>query len=321
MTVDRQRALDELLFDESLLRRMERLALVIRKRRAGQLSGERRSTKRGSSVEFADYRDYTKGDDLRRVDWNIYARLERPFVKLFEEEEDLAVHLLLDASASMDWSGLQSDPKASLSTGAPLPTNKWVYARRTAAALGYIALGSGDQVVARVLRDNVAGGKPDRFGPARGKGQALHLLRLLSHSQTGGATDLNRSLRDYASSAHRPGLLVLLTDLFSPPGYQEGLGMLLAAGYEALLLHILAPEEASPRLAGDLKLIDVESGHAEEVTVDAGLRSLYRRRIAAWQLENSRWCAQRGVHYITVTTDTPFDELILFHLRHRGLVR
>ena len=307
---------DLTLFDARFLRKLDRLSLVVRKRRAGQLRGERRSTRRGFSVEFADYRDYARGDDLRRVDWNIYARLERPFVKLFEQEEDLTVHLLLDGSRSMDW------PSGDRPTGRKYPVgHKWRYAQRTAAALGYIALDSGDRLVVSVLRQAEDPGPPARFGPARGKGQTLPLLRYLGQQSAVGGTDLNRTLRDYAFAARHPGLAILISDLFSPTGYQEGLSTLLARGYEALLLHVLAPEEANPSLAGDLKLVDVESGHAQEVTIDAGMRALYRRRLAAWQQDNRRWCGQRGVAYVPVTTDTPFDELILFHLRQRGLVR
>jgi uncharacterized protein (DUF58 family) len=307
------------LFEESFLRKIDRLSLVVRRRRAGQIKGERRSTKRGTSVEFADYRVYSRGDDLRRVDWNIYARLERPFVKLFEEEEDLTVHLLLDASRSMDWPGGGE--------GAGGPTNKWLYARRTAAALGYIALSSGDRVTVGLLREGEdrAPRPPlplgDRFGPARGKGQSLRLLRFLSERPAVGRTDLDRALHEYAFAVHRPGLAFVITDLFSPSGYQDGTSTLLARGYEVVLLHVLAPEEADPRLAGDLKLVDVESGHEQEVSIDAGMRTLYRRRLAAWQDETNRWCGQRGVSYVPVVTDTPFDALILFHLRRRGLVR
>jgi uncharacterized protein (DUF58 family) len=308
------------LFDEAFLHKIDRLSLVVRKRRAGQLRGERRSTKRGTSVEFADYRDYTKGDDLRRVDWNIYARLERPFVKLFEEEEDLTVHLLLDASLSMDWPK-RGTGEESVAKSARVQHNKWTYAQRTAAALGYIALGSGDRLTVAPLQDDAGAEPAPRFGPARGRGQVLRLLWFLGEQKTTGETDLNRTLQEYAFAARRPGLAILITDLFSSGGYQEGLSTLLARGYEAILLHVLSPEEANPRLAGDLRLVDVESGHEQEVTVDAGMRALYRRRLAAWQDETNRWCGQRGVTYVPVVTDTPFDELILFHLRRQGLVR
>ncbi len=292
----------DFLLEESFLRKIDRLSLVVRRRRTGQLKGERRSTKRGSSVEFADYRDYAKGDDLRRVDWNIYARLERLFLKLFEEEEEHTFHLLLDASGSMDWG------------------NKWIYARRVAAALGYIALCSGDRLTVALMRDRASAAAP-RFGPARGRGNAIRLLTFLDGLEATGKTDLNRTLRDYALSARRPGLALLISDLFSPEGYRDGMSALLARGYEVVLLHLLSPDEADPQIAGDLKLVDVESGEEQEVTIDAGMRAIYRRRLADWQEENRRWCAQRDVAYVPVTTDLAFDELILFHLRKQGVVR
>lgn len=296
-------------FDERFLRKIERLSLVVHQRRAGQIKGERRSTLRGASVEFADYRDYVKGDDLRRVDWNIYARLERPFIKLFEEEQDLTVHVLLDASRSMNWGGSGQDD----------PLNKWVYARRTAAALGYMALSSGDRLRLAVLNEARKG-----FGPARGKGQILPLLRFLSDQPAAGVTNLNTALRNdalRASTAGRAGLVILISDMFSPQGYQDGLSALLSRGHEGILLHILSPEEADPPLSGDLKLVDVESGHIQEVTIDAVMQQLYRRRLTAWQDEIGRWCGQRGVAYVPINTAQPFDELILAHLRSRGLVK
>lgn len=320
------------LVDEAFLRRIDRLALAVRRRRAGQQRGERRSTRRGSSVEFADYRDYAKGDDLRHVDWNVYARLERPFVKLFEDQEDLTVHLLLDASRSMDWPPAPGRPLPVRAGLVPAPGrpqgvpvredivpapefHKWLYARRTAAALGYIALSSGDRLHVALLQQ----GTPPHFGPARGKGQTMPLLRWLGAQQAAGTTDLDRTLRDYAFAARHPGLVVLISDLLAP--YRDGLSALLARGYEALLLHVLSPDEADPPLAGDLKLVDVESGHEQEVTVDAAMRDQYRRRLAAWQQDNTQWSTRHGAAYVPVTTDLPFDQLILYHLRQRGLVR
>lgn len=305
----------ERLFDEQFMRRMNRLSLVVRKRRSGQLKGERRSTKRGTSVEFADYRNYVQGDDLRRVDWNIYARLERPFVKLFEEEEDLSVYILLDASASMDWGGGTDSP------GLSSEYNKWRYARLAAGALAYIALGNGDRVTIALLRQEGNSSVPAQFGPARGRARTLPMLRFLSRAEAGGTTDLNLSLRKFALTAQRPGLLVLISDMFSPAGYREGLGLLLGQGYEGIVVHVLSPDEANPPLVGDLKLVDIETGQAQEVTIDGGMHELYVRRRQAWQDELNRWCGQRGAVYVPVTTDMPFDRFILFHLRQKGLIK
>ena len=338
--------------DEVFLRKLERLSLVTSHVRAGQVAGERRSTKRGTSVEFADYRDYTRGDDLRRVDWNIYARLERPFVKLFEEEEDLAVHLLLDGSASMDWGagGGQGDKgtrgqgdgeTGGRGDGVEGDENKWVYARRVAAALGYVALTSGDRLTVVNLQSPISKLQspisnlqspisilhspspilPPQFGPVRGRGHALRLFEWLGGLEARGTTDLNAGLRAHAVAASRPGLVVLISDLLSPSGYADGLTRLAARGHGVAVLHTLSPDEVEPPLAGDLRLRDVETGEPQEVTVDGGTRALYRRRLVAWREEIRASCRARNVHYVPIETDTPFDRVVLYDLRRVGLLR
>jgi uncharacterized protein (DUF58 family) len=314
------------------LRKLDQLSLVARHVRAGQAAGERRSTKRGSSVEFADYRDYVQGDDLRRVDWNIYARLERPFVKLFEEEEDLAVHILLDGSGSMDWGSESANQRIG-------ETNKWLYARRLAASLGYVALTSGDRLTVTNLQSPISN---LHFGPVRGRGHALRLFQWLENLGAEGVTDLNAALRAYALSGGRPGLVVLISDLFSPTyskgseaaptryskgseaapaGYIEGVTALASRGHEVALIHTLSPDEVEPPLGGDLRLLDVETGDPQEVTIDGGTRALYRRRLAAWRDEIRAACRTRTAHYLPVETDTPFDRVVLYDLRRCGVVR
>ncbi|HDQ73360.1 MAG TPA: DUF58 domain-containing protein [Chloroflexi bacterium] len=319
------------MLEETVLRKLEQLTLVARRVRAGQTAGERRSTKRGSSVEFADYRDYVKGDDLRRVDWNIYARLERPYVKLFEEEEDLAVHILLDGSGSMDWGGMgRAGDQETGSGGAE--ENKWRYARRLAAALGYVALTSGDRLTVVNLQPSVLDPHP-LFGPVRGRGYALRLFDWLAAQQAGGATDLDGSLRTYAFASGRPGLTVLISDMFSPlrgetgkatprgAGYVAGLTTLAARGHEVLVVHTLSPDEVAPPLGGDLRLLDVETGEAQEVTIDGGMRARYRERLDDWREEIRATCRARDVHYVPVETSTPFDRVVLYDLRRAGVVR
>jgi uncharacterized protein (DUF58 family) len=309
------------MLDGSVLSRLDRLSLVARHVRAGRTTGERRSTKRGASIEFADYRDYAHGDDLRHVDWNIYARLERPFVKLFEEEQDLAVHLLLDGSGSMDWGGRGNETEGAY----PEPdqggeSNKWVYARRLAACLGYIALGGGDLLTVTSLHSQILNPK-SQFGPVRGRGNVLRLFEWLGVLETSGTTDLNESLRSYAKQGARSGLVVLFSDLFSPAGYIEGMTALAARGHEVALVHLLAPEEVNPPLSGDLRLVDVESGDAREVTIDGAMRVLYERRLAAWRGDIRAACRVRNVHYIPIETDTPFDRAVQYDMRRAGLVK
>jgi uncharacterized protein (DUF58 family) len=305
----------------SILAQLDRLSLVARRVRVGQTAGERRSTKRGTSVEFADYRDYTPGDDLRRVDWNIYARLERPFVKLFEEEEDLAVHVLVDGSGSMAWGNGDQE------TGGPgdKERNKWLYARRLVAALGYVALISGDRLTVANLQSPISGSRSEtgdwRFGSVRGRGQALRLFDWLEGQAAQGTTDLNAALRTYAISGGRAGLVVLISDLFSPAGYAEGLTALAARGHEIAILHVLSPDEVEPPLGGDLRLLDVETGLPQEVTIDGGMRALYRCRLEEWRDEIRATCRARDAYYVPVVTDTPFDRVVLYDLRRVGLVR
>lgn len=294
------------LFDEPTLRKLEQLALIARRVRAGVMKGERRSTKRGTSIEFADYRDYTRGDDLRRLDWNIYARLERPFIKLLTEEEDLTAHILLDASASMDW-----PPDAAA-------VHKFRYARRLAGALGYIGLAASDRVAITLLSDGQMAG---RWGPLRGRGHALGMLGWLESLSTGGTTDLNAALRDYALRGGRPGLVLLITDLLSPSGYTDGLTALQGRGHEVAVIHLLAPDEVEPQLAGDLRLVDSETGAGQDVTVDAAMRDLYMRRLHQWREEIAATCAGRAVHYVAVETGTPWERVILHALRRAGVVR
>lgn len=293
-----------MLFDESTLRKLNQLTLVASRVRVGAIKGERRSSRRGSSVEFADYRDYTPGDDLRRLDWNIYARLERPFIKLLEEEEDLAVHVLVDASQSMNWG--EGDE------------HKFNYARRLAAGLGAVALASGDVLTIGLLQ---SGKVAAEFGPSRGQGSLPRLFGFLDGLEPGGETDLNTSLREYSITPRRPGFLILISDLLTSGGYATGLRRLLGRGHEAALVHVLSPDELDPPLAGDLQLVDSETNHAQDVSLDGGLRAQYRARAQAWIQATQLDCRKQGVRYLDVTTSLPWDQVLLLEMRQAGIVK
>ena len=295
------------IFDEATLRKLEQLTLVANQVRIGQMKGDRRSKKRGTSIQFADYRNYTKGDDLRRLDWNVYARLERPFIKLLEEEEDLAIHLLLDGSASMNWPNHDADDNS----------NKFRYAARLAGALGHIGLSTGDLVTSTLIQS----GGDRTWGPFRGQQNSLRFFQFLESGTPDGITDLNLSLRNYALYGRRPGLLFLLTDLLTPHGYQEGINALQARGYEIGIIHLLSPDEIEPPITGDLKLIDIETGDDAELTLDPTTLDLYRDRLRAWQIEIATTCANRQIHYIPIITDAPWDKVIQQTLRAKGIVK
>lgn len=304
MTAARTR---DTVFDEAFLRTLERLDIVARKVRSGILRGERRSTKRGQSVEFADFRLYSHGDDLRRVDWNVYARTERAFIKLFVEEEDRTIHVLLDVSPSMDW----GDGAA----------NKLTWGRRTAAALGYIALAGLDRVAVATI-----GGGVRRAPVLRGTKALFRLLDFLTQA-TGepahGPGDLDGALAAYAARARNPGPLFLISDLLVPGGGKGGLAALAGHGHEPNVIHTLTPEELDPRLAfsGELKLVDSETGAVRELTVDDEAIGRYRRGLADWQADLGAYCNGRGWPYLPVSTGTPFDAVLTSALRRGGMVR
>ncbi len=303
---------DQQLFDEKTRRKLEQLMLAASTVRAGAIKGERRSTKRGTSIEFADYRNYTPGDDLRRLDWNIYARLDRPLTRLYEDEEDLAVHLLLDTSASMNWGG-----DANTTADADAAQHKFDYARRLIAGLGYISLSTNDRLIIAALGGNGI----QQFGPARGRGYGVRLLHFVNDLKPGGTLDLNAALRDYALRAGRPGLALVVSDLFSPSGYLDGLNALLGKGCEVGVLHVLAPEEIEPPLAGDLRLVDVETGAAQEVSIDGAMRTLYIERVQAWRDSIRAECVKRGIHYLPIVTSYAWEKVILYDLRRLGVVK
>ncbi len=274
--------------------------------RVGAIKGDRRSIKRGNSIEFADYRNYAPGDDLRQLDWNIYARLERPYIKLLEDEEDLTVHLILDASASMDF-----PPEGEVDQ------KKLLFAKRIFAGLAYVSLTSNDRLILTAINDRGSA----TFGPVRGRGRGMAMLRFIQDIAATGITDLNIMLEDYARRSRRPGMTLIISDMFSPSGYLDGLNTLLSRGHEVAFVHVLAPEEITPALAGDLRLIDVESGVAQEVTVDAAMRNIYEQRLAAWRNEIRDECLRRAVHYFPLQTDTPWERVILSDMRRVGLVK
>ncbi|HEY8870682.1 MAG TPA: DUF58 domain-containing protein [Candidatus Limnocylindrales bacterium] len=293
-------SVDPTVFDEAFLRQLERLLLLLKSPVRGGLKGGRRSVKRGQSVEFADYRDYTIGDDLRQLDWNILARLEKLFVKLFVEAEDVTVTFLLDASASM----VAGDPP------------KLAFAKRAAAALGYIALASEDRVAVAAL----AGRTARRQVALRGSGRVFRLLSTLSSIDAAdGPTDLLTAARHAGAQLTGRGVVVLLSDLLDPAA-DRVIRELAATGSELIVLHVLSPAELEPQLDGDLRLVDVESGDGIDVTVDLATLDRYKARLAAWREGLADLAAKRRATYVAVSSDLPLTDLVFAELRRRRVL-
>ena len=291
---------DPTVFDEAFLRQLERLLLIMRSPVRGGLKGGRRSVKRGQSVEFADYREYTLGDDLRQLDWNVYARLERLFVKLFVEEEDITVTLLVDASGSM-------------ATGQP---SKLLFAKRAAAALGYIGLASEDRIAVTALSGRTA----RQRASLRGSGRVFRLLADLSAIDPAeGVTDLVVAARHAAAQLHGRGAIVLLSDLLDP-GADRVIRELAATGSELIILHVLSPDELDPPLQGDLRLVDVETDERVDITADLATIDAYKTRLAAWKADFADLAARRGASYVDLASDVNLAELMFAELRRRRVL-
>lgn len=289
------------LLEPDFIARLERLEIVSRKIFHGKMRGERRSKRRGESVEFADYRNYVSGDDLRFLDWNIYARLERLFVKLFLEEEDLHVNVLIDTSASMDM-------------GTP---RKARYAMQIAAALAYIGLSSNDRVSIYAFAD----GLKYELAGLRGKRMIAKVFDFLGNVECAGVSDMTQACRQYALRHPQAGILLVLSDFFDKGGYEAGLRTLLGRKFDVYCIQVLAPDEIEPKLTGELRLTDIEDEDVAEVSVSRALINRYKHNLKAYCEELQTFCARRGMTYAMTSTEVPFDQIVMGYLRRRGLLR
>ncbi|PDW01829.1 DUF58 domain-containing protein [Candidatus Viridilinea mediisalina] len=289
------------LLTPAFLRQLDRLALLTRRAMAGELQGERRSPRRGASVEFADYRPYTPGDDIRQIDWNLYARMERIFLKLFVAEEELNVHLLLDTSASMDW-------------GEP---NKFQYAQQVAAAFGYIALTNLDRVG---VTSCTSDGSAAPLTGVRGRRGAVALFSFLQNLSASGSGNLANVCRRYSNTVRTPGPLLLCSDLFDA-GWRDALNALAARTFDVTVMHILAPQELKPNLEGDFRLIDLEGGPTVEISADPDLLRRYTQTLHSWQTEIENFCHGRSMNYIQVDTALPIEEFVLGRMRSQNVLK
>lgn len=287
------------LLPRRLLRQLDRLTLVGRRPRRGAMQGERRSPRRGRGIEFTDFRPYAPGDDLRQIDWNAYARLDRFFLKLFVEDEDTTLHLLVDTSRSMAW-------------GTP---SKLRFAAQVAAATGYIALSNLDWVGLAPFADNLLA--PPRS--QRGRSSAPRLFSALERLEAGGTTDLGEAMGLYVATARRRGPMLVLSDLCDPT-WRVGLRAAVGAGYDVTLVHVLSPEEIAPDVEGDLRLLDDETGQPVDVSVDGDTMTQYTAALDAWRHRLAAWCRRRQVPFVPVATDYPLEELVMEVLRRQGVV-
>ncbi len=289
------------LIDPALMVKLEQMELVSRKIFRGRMKGERRSRRKGQSVEFADFRNYVAGDDLRFVDWNMYARLDKLFLKLFLEEEDLHFYTLIDVSESMQF-------------GRP---TKLHYAKQLAASLGYIGLCRSD----RVKIEPLIGSKQNSVPVFRGRKNLWEMMKYLEELPTGSDVSLTQAVRSFCLRNAGKGILLLITDLMDKSGYQEALKYLVAQQMDVYLIHILSQEEIDPDITGDLKLVDCEDADVAEISVSQRLIDRYRGTLANFIEQARDFSSKRGIVYTMTSTERSVDRLVARYLRQRGLVR
>ena len=289
------------LLSPELLARLEKMELISRKIFRGRMKGERRSPRKGQSVEFADFRNYVPGDDLRFVDWNTYARLEKLFLKMFLEEEDLHFYALIDASGSMNF-------------GEP---TKLQYAAQLAAALGFIGLIRGDRVKIETLGQPAARGAPI----FRGRHSLWRMLDHLEQIEPDQNAPLAEGVKNFCLRNSGKGIIVLISDLMDKSGYQSALKYLVSQDMDIYVIQVLSAEELDPDVQGDLRLVDCEDGDLAEITVSAPLMKRYKRNLAAFVDSAREFCTRRGIAYLLARNEVPVEELVTGYLRTRGLVR
>ena len=290
------------LFDSEFLARLEYLRVVARRLFAGTSAGSRTGRRTGPGLEFAEHRGYAPGDDLRHLDWAAFGRLDRLLLRLCQQEEDLSIYFLLDASGSM-------------ATGRP---PKFDHARRLVAALGYVGLASLERVEILAIG---SGAVQAHLKAGRGKSRLLSVLDFLRRLSPAGPTDLEAGASAFLPHAARAGLAILVSDLFDPAGYQRPFLELQAGGFEPWCLHVTDRADVGPEAAGELAVEDAETGETMAVHLGPEGRARLAEAARTYAEEVRAFCLERSIGYAAAPTDLAVDTLVLNVLRRGGFLR
>jgi len=288
------------LISPAFLQKLETLQLMAKKIIKGSIKGERSSVKRGRSVEFADYRNYVPGDEIRIIDWNIYGRLDKLFIKLFIEEEEMVLYVLIDNSLSMDF----GEPK------------KIHVSRQIAAAISYIALSNFDRVAFGIIGKSLA----HYQAPIRGKQQIFRIFDLLKSIKPSGETSLDVAIREFASRKLRPGMVVIISDFLDESDFFQSIRYLAFQKHDIFLIQVMSAFELNPDLGGDLKLVDVETGDYKDVTVTDKLLDMYKDAVLNHCENIKDFSHSIGAGYILAPTSIPFEDLVMEYFRRGALL-
>jgi uncharacterized protein (DUF58 family) len=285
-------------FENDFLKKLEYLRVVSKRAFAGQNRADRLTPKRGRGIEFADHRPYTAGDDFRHIDWKAYKRLGRLLLRLFDEERDLPIYLMLDCSRSM------AEPA------------KFDMARRLTAALCYIGLVHLD----RVTMLPFGRGLGNESSPGRGKGRIFRVFEMLERLEASGPTDLRESFKEFASRPRQKGLTVIVSDFLDPGGFETGLKILRSLGHDVFVIHIVSARDRDPGSLGDARFVDAETGDLRQVDVTPRLIAAYK---AAWEAHAAaleEFCGRYSIGYVSADVDRPFEDVVMRTFRQGRFV-
>jgi uncharacterized protein (DUF58 family) len=288
-----------LLLDTDFLKRLENLQLLIRGRFFGSSGGRRLTARAGMSLEFAEYKEYHPGDDLRYVDWNLYGRFDRLFIKVFTREEDVPLYLFLDISRSMELG------------------NKLEYAAQLAGALSYVGLKDLNRVGIFPFASALAQGVPPRGGYR----QVFEIFRFLQEVRPAGDTSINESLTHFARARRESGMALIISDMLSEDGYEDGLAQLLYHRYEVIVLHLLAPEDLAPQLQGEVRLQNIENSHELPLYISRETVRTYQQALRDYCQRLETFCRRRDVRYYQISSDTPLEQAVFQTLREEALLQ
>ena len=288
------------LLQNSVLDRLQRLRICPVGRRTSRSRGEHLSGKGGTSTEFCDYRDYSPGDDTRFVDWNIFARLHRPYLKQFHKEEERNVVLLIDASASMKFEG------------------KLDLAKQLAAAFGVMGLLNNERVSAYVSHQ--AENAPDRLPPCRGRSSLRSTFQFIEGIQSQGDAPLDRAIELLLRHHAGRGVCVILSDFLTFGDLKRGMNLLYSAGLEPLGIQILSPQEIEPELTSDFRLVDTETQDTLDISSSADLLVLYQEYRQRLEEDLALLCRRRSGRFLSLSSTTSIESVLFDQLRRRGWI-
>ena len=288
------------LFDNKTLSMLERMRLNPTRRLTNRSRGEHLSGKGGTSTEFSDYRNYVPGDDVRYIDWNIFSRLNRPFMKQYQHEEEMHVVLILDASTSMDYE------------------EKFQRCRQLAAAFGVMGLLNFEKVSAYVCHNR--GGRPQQFQPTTGRGSMRRLFEFLTQIEPGSDSPIESAVDDVLRMHRGRGIAILLSDFESFGDLQRPMNLLYSSGLEIFGVQILAPSEVNPEINGDLRLVDSESGQTLDISSAGDLLGLYHEHRSLLEEHLASLCRQRSGKFLMVNSGDSLEHVLFDQLRRKGWV-